>query len=203
MSTTPNKDRRFSGFNISLFFFGTISSLFNCHIFELFQEMLWLRGDHPDSTVENWLSIIILQITAAQPQQPPLEPTYGSLKLASEAKVKGIETGINLLIVNIKNNFCNLKRNSSCHCYTNQKLKFVESFSELKNKPFRFWDHPLRTSANFHYFLPLPLSVGSFLLLTNFWPLPPLQIANIRGLCLFHKIYSCQFVLSIRLFLFL
>ena len=64
--------------------------------------MLWLRGDHPDSTVENWLSIIILQITAAQPQQPPLEPTYGSLKLASEAKVKGIETGITLLIVDIK-----------------------------------------------------------------------------------------------------
>ena len=64
--------------------------------------MLWLRGDHPDSTVENWLSIIILQITAAQPQQPPLEPTYGSLKMASEAKVKGIETGITLLIVDIK-----------------------------------------------------------------------------------------------------
>ena len=86
----------FNSFNEPFF------SLFNCHIFELFQEMLWLRGDHPDSTVENWLSIIILQITAAQPQQPPLEPTYGSLKLASEAKVKGIETGITLLIVDIE-----------------------------------------------------------------------------------------------------
>ena len=46
------------------------------------------------------------------------------------------------------------------------------------------WDHPLKTSANFHYFWPIPLSVGSFLLLSvgkfdkKFDP-SPLKIANV------------------------
>ena len=48
------------------------------------------------------------------------------------------------------------------------------------------WDHPLKTSANFHGFLPLPSSVGSFFTticctsfmlanLANFLPLPPYE----------------------------
>ena len=45
-------------------------------------------------------------------------------------------------------------------------------------------DHPLKTSANFHYFWPLPPSGGSFLLLSidkfdHFLTLPPLQIADV------------------------
>ena len=48
------------------------------------------------------------------------------------------------------------------------------------------WDHPFKTSANFHDFWPLPPSVGSFFYyypsanLANFWPLPPKKCRRLK-----------------------